>query len=171
MHVLVICLIIFWRCCVEHPSEVCVYECLGCKEWKRYANLIISTPPPLHPSQLHPLQKWVVSGPYWLEILHLVIPKLTDASHKRKLFSYHICAPLRPCINKKAILVCSNNDSGSDAFATKDGKNELLLLLLTLLSLLLLCYILLTKFETLPLPSPKAATCKQYRAFFKVLTV
>ena len=76
----------------------------------------------------------------------------------------------RDSVVRMAILLCSNNDSGSDAFATKDGKNELLLLL-TLLSLLLLCYILLTKFETLPLPSPKAATCKQYRAFFKVLTV
>ena len=66
--------------------------------------------------------------------------------------------------------MCSTNYIRSDAFAAKDGKNELLLSL-TLLSLLLLCYILLTKFETLPLPSPKAATCKQYRAFFKVLTV
>ena len=80
--------------------------------------------------------------------------KLTDASHKGKLFSYQNCAPLRPCINKKAILVCSTNYIRSDAFATKDGKNELLLSL-TLLSLLLLCYILLTKFETLPLPPLK----------------
>ena len=116
------------------------------------------------------MEKWVVSGPYWLEILHLEISKLTDASHKGKLFSDQNCAPLRPCINKKAILVCSTYYIRSDAFATKDGKSELLLSL-TLLSLLLLCYILLTKFETLPLPSPKAATCKQYRAFFKVLTV
>ena len=157
MHVLVICLIIFWRCCVKHPSKACVYECSGCKEWKRYPNLIISTP----------LQKWVVSRPYWLEILHLIIPKLTDASHERKLFSCHNCAPLRPYINKKAILVCSTNYSRSDAFATNDGKNELLLLL----TLLLLCYILLSKFETLPLHSPKAATCIQCWAFLKVLTV
>ena len=73
-------------------------------------------------------------------------------------------------------MVCSTNYSRSDAFSTNDGKNELLLLLtllllLILFSLLLLCYILLTKFETLPLPSPKAATCIQYRAFLKVLTV
>ena len=146
----------------------CAYMSAQGAEWRvkivRKLNNFDPSPQPF------PLKKLIVSGPYWLEILHLVIPKLTDASHKRKLFSYHICAPLRPCINKKAILVCSNNDSGSDAFATKDGKNELLLLL-TLLSLLLLCYILLTKFETLPLPSPKAATCIQYRAFLKVLTV
>ena len=32
-----------------------------------------------------------------------------------------------PGINKKAILVCSTNYSRSDAFPTKDGKNELLL--------------------------------------------
>ena len=31
------------------------------------------------------------------------------------------CVPLRPCINKKAILICST-DSRSDVFAAKDGK-------------------------------------------------
>ena len=93
--------------------------------------------------------------------------------HTRKLFSYHNCAPLRPGINKKAILVCSTNYSRSDAFPTKDGKNELLLLLLllTLLLLLLLCYILLNIFETLTLPSPKAATCIQFGAVLEVLSV
>ena len=173
MHVLDICSIIFWRCCVTHPSEVCVYESSGCKEWKRCANLIISTSPP--PPQPHPLKKLIVSGPYWLEILPSVIPKLTDASHKRKLFSYHNCAPLRLCIDKKAILVFSTYYSRSDVFAAKDGKNELLLLLwislLSLLSLSLLCCILLNKFESLPLPSSKAATCTQYRAFLKFHTV
>ena len=54
-------------------------------------------------------------------------------------------------------------------FAEKDGKNELLLLSLLLFSLLR--YMLLNKFETLPLPSPKVATCIQYRALLKVLTV
>ena len=93
--------------------------------------------------------------------------------HTRKLFSYHNCAPLRPGINKKAILVCSTNYSRSDAFPTKDGKNELLLLLLllTLLLLLLLCYILLNIFETLTLSSPKAATCIQFGAVLEVLSV
>ena len=151
MHILIICLIIFWHCCVAHPSEVCVYECSGCKEWKQYANRIIS-------------------GPYWLEILHLVISKLTDASHKRKLFSYQNCALLRPRINKKVILVCSTNYSRSDVYVAKNWKNELLLLLLSSL-LSLLCYILLNKFGTLPLLFPKAATCIQYRAFLKVLAV
>ena len=94
--------------------------------------------------------------------------------HTRKLFSYHNCAPLRPGINKKAILVCSTNYSRSDAFPTKDGKNELLLLLLLLtllLLLLLLCYILLNIFETLTLSSPKAATCIQFGAVLEVLSV
>ena len=79
LHVLVICSIIFWPCCVAHPSEVCVYEC---KEWKQHTNLIISNPPPPAP----PSEKLIVSGPYWLEISHLVIPKLIDASHKTNNF-------------------------------------------------------------------------------------
>ena len=178
MHVLVICSIIFCRCYVAHPFEVCVYECSGCRvKIVRKPNNFYPSPPAL-PSK----KKLIVSGPYWLEILLLVIPKLTDASHKRKLFPYHNCGPPRPCINKKAILICSTDYYRSDVFAAKDGENLLLLLLLSLLllllslllslsSLLLLCYILLNKFETLSLPSPKAAACTHYRAFFKVLSV
>ena len=42
---------------------------------------------------------------------------------------------------------------------------KLIIIVMILLSLLSMCYILLTKFETLPLPFPKAATCVQYRTF------
>ena len=79
---------------------------------------ILTPPPPAPPSK----KKLIVSGPYLLEISHLVILKLIDASHKRKLFQYRNCVPLRPRINRKAILVCSTSYSKSDVFATKDGK-------------------------------------------------
>ena len=58
---------------------------------------------------LRSVQIWIFC--LWLKYAFFVNSKNYSRSHKRKL--NHNCAPLRPCINKKAILVCFTNYSRS----------------------------------------------------------